>query len=188
MNIPENLLNNSISIEDASSILKSEIDKNDTTETIIAKKYYNGMVDEWYNEVLKKSTTEFTTKSIVASWSVFQEGKYVKNLMKYEKMINRPKKEVLNFWVNIFKTKSVDEMIEMGTQLISSGYDIVMTESRFLYMKEKYDKLYKKSDNPLYWERHYKTISVNPNNMFGNDTERIQHKIKIIFNHEPRPQ
>jgi hypothetical protein len=156
----EDYYNYPMKIEDAAGMLRVRIPKNEKPFTVSALQENNRLVDEWKKTVLKKmadSKGMIPSGRVWPSWLLFYEGKMIKKYtqLKDDGFIVRPPARVVDYWKVLFEKGSVEDLHKLGSATVSYGWGIIRTELERWYVEQKWDKLYSKSPDPLFWEKNY---------------------------------
>ena len=154
----EDYYNLPISINDAASMFRKPIKKNEKPYTNTVVKLNNSMVDDWKKTILEKLADKRGTVpsgKLWGSWTLYLEGREVKRYIELrdKKMINRLSKEQLEFWKDFFDNLEIGELHSYGAGMVSYGWALVQNEIRMWCADEKWDKIFSHSDDPLQWEK-----------------------------------
>lgn len=150
--------NTDLRITDASSMLRSPIDANERPFKKHAIKANNALVDEWHNSVLVKicdANGSIKAGQVEFEWQYFYTGKTIPQFISHlEKgLILRASKETINYWVNIFETYSSVKLASLGTPVVGCGWKLLIGEAHIRDCEEKWEKIYKHSNDPLKWRK-----------------------------------
>lgn len=151
-----NNYNGPIGIHDASSMLRRSIKPNDPpfTQTIVKKN--NAYVDEWYDRVLKRicnKQAQIPSGRVFPSWSIFFEGKEIYKLQESKTKLPVIPLEIVTYWVNFLKTKSVGELYDAGLGVVGFAWQIMSSAIRHHFAEEKWKCIYSESTDPYDWEK-----------------------------------
>lgn len=185
------MLNNPIRISDAASLLRREISENERPYVQAVLKHNNSLVDEWYNKVLKQiADNKGCIKSAQATteWHYFYDGKTLTKFIEhFEKgLVARPAPDLLEFWKSTFENLSVGELMDMGVPLVSHGWKIILDEMFISTQLDKWEKVYKGSNDPLIWRKkandHAILWSINNQYSFWSkeQTTKIAEKVMSV--------
>jgi len=149
-----------ISIDDACSMLRKRVQKNDRPYVTETNKLNNRKVDDWKKTVLQKICNDkgmMPSGKVAKSWELYEEGKVIEKYMEIRKkgMIPDYPKEVIDFWKVFFETLSIEEMHEYGSGVISTGWIILQSYIKSWFAEEKWNRLFSHSSDPLWWEQHH---------------------------------
>lgn len=195
----EDYYDSPIKINDAANILLRRIGKNERPYVATNLKLNNELVEEWKNKVLKNiadSRGAVPSGRVWGSWELFIEGK---NSRKFVQLINDGyilpfPEEVVGYWRKLFETASIEELHSFGAGSISYGWNLLTTHTKMWFAREKYEKIFSKSDDPLDWERsHHKHKEllhgeVHPFGWTKEVFSEIQDKVKSILMNQVYPQ
>ena len=182
-------LNQPISVDDASSMFRVKIPKNipPYTKTVLEKN--NQKVSKWRKTMLMDVASGFGGKlpagKVQDMWNLFEEQYETTKLFEHYDKMPRMTKEQLDFWVDAFENKSVEELYDMGASNIAVVWQSLMTEIRMWYAEQKREHIFC-SDNPRDWynnARKNKKISEGQELPFwGQDIfAEIQEKVKTVL-------
>jgi len=149
---------NFISISDASTMLKKQLFSNERPYTAAVIKSNNALVSEWHEKVLKKICNK---KSAIQAQNVWPEWQYFyvgKTLPQFIEALNngfvmRASERVIDYWTDIFKNCSIEELIGMGAPLVGYGWKIINDENYIQKCLDRWEFVYSKSDDPLQWRK-----------------------------------
>ena len=149
-------LNTPMSIEAAASMFRKKVGYNEKpyTQTII--KLNNQLVDRWYNEVLIKiadSKGMIHAGRVYPSWLIFYEGMEVYRARPFLDHLNHYTLEEIDYWVQFFTTKSLEDMVAAGSATISNGWQYLTGAIRYHFALQKWEHIYSKSTDPLAWDK-----------------------------------
>lgn len=149
---------NFISILDASSMLKKQVNSNERPYTAAVIKFNNALVSEWYEKVLKKicdKKNSIRAGAVWPEWQYFYVGKTLPQFMEALKngFVLRASEGVLDYWTNVFKNYSIEELIMMGAPIVGYGWKIIMDENYIQKCTDRWEFIYSKSDDPLQWRK-----------------------------------
>lgn len=147
-----------IRISDASSMLRRRINPNERPYTNAVYKYNNRLVDEWHEKVLMKiadKSGQVRAGQVWGEWKFFYDGKTIPQFMKAleEGHVSRPNEKAVKFWVDIFTKKSIDDIATFGQAAVGHGWKLIVDETFIRKSIEKWEKVYKGTDDPLVWRK-----------------------------------
>lgn len=185
------MLNNPIRISDAASLLRREISDNERPYIKAVLKHNNALVDEWYNKVLKQiADNKGCVKSgqVTTEWHYFYDGKTITKFIEHLELglVSRPSPQLLEFWKSTFEKSSVKELMELGVPLVGHGWKIILDEMFISTQLDKWEKVYKGSNDPLIWRKnandHAILWSINNQYSFWSQeqTSKIAEKIMSV--------
>lgn len=187
-----------ILVSDATSMLKKNISKNERPLTKTVQELNNEKVDTWKEKVLDNLSDEngrVPSGKIWDYWSTYDEGLEILSYHKLHEqgVITDFPEEVVSFWIDAFKNLNVEELYEIGTGAVMYGWSVIDLTIKLWLTKKKYEVLYSKSDDPLYWEKHrndYSEIVDGKQLPFWNhDILRdVTQKVGVILQNVVRPQ
>lgn len=145
-----------VRISDAASMLRVKIDPNERPYTQATMKFNNSLVDEWHEKVLRKICNKdaaIRSGQMWFEWQVFFTGKTITQFMKHLEtgLVSRPSEKSVNFWIKTFSDSSIEELVQLGSPLIGHGWKLIIDESFIRSSAEKWEKIYRLSDDPLEW-------------------------------------
>jgi len=145
---------------DAAAMLRRKVQTNDRPFIAETTKANNRLVDEWKEKVLDEisdSKGRVLANKVGESWQLFLEGKYVTKYseLREKGVICTIPEDVKDFWKEFFETLSPTEMHEYGSATVNYGWTLITTYIRMWFVDQKWEKLYSKSDDPLYWEKNH---------------------------------
>lgn len=145
-------------IFDASSILRKSINQNERPYTKAVLKYNNSIVDEWHEKVLVNIATRtgnIRAGQVWTEWQFFYNGKLTFPYMKAfeDGYISRPNPSAVDFWVDKFMNSTIEELVEMGPSAVGHGWKLVSDESSIRKTLERWELVYKHSNEPLEWRK-----------------------------------
>lgn len=193
----EDLYNLPILIEDAASMLRKNVSRNERPYTIDAVKFNNRMVDEWKECVLKRmANSNGTVKSgrVAQSWLLFEEGRTIYSYMKLkeEGLIPDIDPKVIQFWRDFFQDLEVVEMKKYGWGVVAKGWGILSNYIQDHFVQQKWERLYSRSEDPFFWEEHHSDIADllqgKPHPFWREDELRdIQQKVTSVLSVVVKP-
>lgn len=147
-----------IRISDAASMLRRFVNPNERPYTVAMLKYNNSLVDEWHDKVLVKiadKDTMIRAGMVWGEWQFFHHGKTVPQFIKeYEAgHICRADKKTIDYWVNLFTKKSVDDLALMGQSSVGHGWKLIVDETFIRSSLDKWEKVYKGTNDPMVWRK-----------------------------------
>jgi hypothetical protein len=160
-NDTEDYYNAPISIEDAASMFRKKIQKNDRPYVSETTKLNNDKIEDWKETVLQKICSETGTipaGRILKCWELYSEGKVIEKFMETKKMgmmLEYPD-NVVEYWKEFFENLTIGEMHTYGPGVISTGWHIIQSYIKMWFAEEKWSRLFSHSSDPLYWEKNYR--------------------------------
>ena len=157
---PEELYNTPISTDDAASMYRRKIQKNDRPYVAETTKLNNRKVDDWKKKVLQKICNDggkVPVGRVEKSWRLYEEGKAIEKYIeiKNKGMFPTYSEEMVEFWKDFFENLTVEELHEYGSGVVSSGWSIIMDYIKKWYADQKWERLFSQSSEPLFWEKNY---------------------------------
>lgn len=193
----EDLYNLPILIEDAASMLRKNVSRNERPYTIEAVKFNNRMVDDWKKSVLENmadSRGMVRSGRVAQSWMIFEEGNTIYSYMKLkeEGLIPSCDPKIIDYWKDFFETLSVSEMKKYGWGVVAKGWNILNSHLQDHFVTQKWEKLYSKSADPFFWEQNHSDISdllQGKPHPFWNDEDLkdIQQKVNSVLSTAVKP-
>lgn len=175
-----NLMNAPMLISDATSMYRTPIKDNTPPYQRSVISYFNKRVDEWGERVLYKlsdNSSRINAGVVHPSWSAFMEGKDFEPLMAHlaprtsdckedspNGMIPVIEERIAMYWINLFKTRSVDELVLYGITTLELGWQVLMQALRQESSRQKYELVFGQSDDPSKW---YSLANHNSQLMLG---------------------
>lgn len=186
-------------VEDAASMLRRRVQKNDRPYISSTTKLNNRMVDQWKKNVLLKTSDNqgrVPSGRVWQSWQLYLEGHEIKQFIELKKqgLLPEPPKEVIEFWKDFFENLSVEEMYAYGSGSISEGWGIIQRHLKMWFAEQKWERIFSaKPDDPLWWEKNYHAHTdylsgkILP---FWNEEKLkdIQQKVAAILMNQVKPQ
>lgn len=147
-----------VRIFDAASMLRKLVDPNERPYNKTVIKSNNRIVDEWFEQVLKKICGQSGTilaGQMWCEWQYFYAGKTIKKFMDglENGSVCRPSEKSIEYWVKVFTESNVKQLIDLGSQLIGHGWKLIVDESFIRSQLAKWEKIYSQSDDPLVWRK-----------------------------------
>jgi hypothetical protein len=160
----EDIYNLPISIEDAASMLRRNISKNEKPYVAEALKFNNRLVDEWKKTVLVELADKdgkIRSGKVAGYWITFEEGRTIQKYMELKKEGLLPDYDMktVEYWKTFFQDLSISEIKSYGYGIVSRGWAYLTSYLQEYYVIRKWEKLYSQSDDPLYWEKNSSEIS-----------------------------
>lgn len=156
----ENIQKIPILVNDLTSMLKRKATANMKPYDSLIIKLNNEKVDLWREKVLDK-ISDNEGKVLASrgwdSWKLYEEGVGVTRFMEMKEMGVLPNVDdsIFQYWKDFFEKSSLEEMHAAGPANISCGWGIVEHRIKTWYAEQKWEKLFSKSKDPLYWEKNY---------------------------------
>lgn len=193
----EDIYNTPILVEDACSMLRRKISKNEKPYTVEIIKYNNDLVNEWKRVILENvchPDGKIASGKIPNMWITFEEGKTIGKYMDLKKeglLQEYPMKTVL-FWRDFFENLSVTEMREYGWGIVANGWKYLNSYVLDYFIIKKWETLYSKSEDPLYWEKNSFLVSDfskgKPHPFWDEELLKdIQQKVDTIISNPVKP-
>lgn len=147
-----------IRVSDACSMLRKRIHLNERPYTNAIYKYNNSLVDEWNEKVMLKiadKNGQVRAGQVWGEWRFFLDGKTIPPFMKAieDGYVCRPTSQAVDFWVDLFTKKSVEELAAFGQSSIGHGWKLIVDETFIRASIEKWEKVYKGYDDPMAWRK-----------------------------------
>jgi len=187
-----------ILVSDATSMLKKNISRNERPLTKTVHELNNQRVDNWKVSVLDKLSDEngrIPSGKVWDYWSTYDEGLEV---LSYNKLYSEGciadfPDSVINYWKDALQNLEVEELYELGAASVMYGWTVIDHTIKLWMAKKKYDVLYSKSDDPLYWEKHKNECSEITDGKqlpFWSDEilRDVSQKVGVILQNVVRPQ
>ena len=192
----ENGLNLPMSTSDAAGMLRVNVQRNGREYDNAVIRLNNKIVDDWKEKVLDRmsSNRKVAAGVVWPSFCNYLEGLTCIRLMEMVKagLIPEIPEKTLEFWKQLFETSSIQDLHNYGSGTISTGWGIVTSYIKLWYAKQKYDELFSKDEDPLYWEknRHKHSALMNGEIMPFWDKETfkdISDKVRTILQIQVQP-
>lgn len=155
----QDLYNLPISVDDAASMLRVLIPKNEKPYTTEVMRMNNRMVERWKTELLDRlqNTSGKIPSGIVwNSWMIFNDGLETRKLLSQGDNIIRPSEEEVEKWRNLFENSTITELYELGRSVLVYGWELIKTDIRLWVSQEKYNRLFY-DDNVYEWYQRSKS-------------------------------
>ena len=106
------------------------------------------MIDEWELETGGKTTKRLSISRIDdwMLWDLWYEGQGIRQYVKIEKMLPRPTKEQLKFWIDLLEKSTIEELHSHGMGVISFAQKLIQSEIRMYISSQKWEKIYKEGE------------------------------------------
>lgn len=150
----EKLYRQPISIQDAASMLRKNVSKNDRPYTQVVKKYNNQRVDNWYHDILIMQGGAEGKVPATSAWPSFQiynEGLDITAMQKFTKYFVRATPEQIQFWIDFFEKSSVEQLCDAGVGTVAYGFQLIMSEVKLYFAEQKWNKIYSQDVDPRKW-------------------------------------
>lgn len=160
----EDIYNLPISIEDAASMLRKNISKNEKPYVAEVMKINNRLIDEWKKCVLVKIADKdgkVRSGRVAGSWLVFEEGKCIQKYMELRKdgLMPEYNMKAVDYWKDFFQELNVSEIKSHGWGVVAKGWSYLSSYIQDYYVLQKWERLYSKDDDPFYWEKNHFLIN-----------------------------
>jgi hypothetical protein len=154
----QEMMNKSMRVSDARCALMVLIDKNERPYKAATQKFNNDLVEQWYEQVLKKICDRegmIKAGQVMLEWQTFYDGKTTSRIIHElnEGTIERPSKKCVDHWVKIFTEYDVSGLMKLGQPAVGLGWRTVVTETFLRNAQDKWDIIYSKSNDPLEWRK-----------------------------------
>ena len=147
-----------MSTDDAASMLRRIVVRNERPDTACVIKLNNKRVDDWKKNVLDKmtSTRKVPAGRVWESWKLYDEGKNITQLHKLRELGVLPDipETTIEFWKNLLENSSVEELHAYGSGTIAMEWNIIQTYIKTWFATKKWEELFSQSDDPLFWEKN----------------------------------
>jgi len=193
----EDFYNLPILVEDAASMLRKNISKNEKPYVASSLKYNNILVDEWKKSVLLNiadSEGKLRSGKIAQSWMIFEEGKTIYKYMQLKKdgLVPSCDEKVAEFWKEFFQDLSVEEMKGYGWGVVARGWSILNSYIQDDFVTKKWERLYSLNEDPLHWEKNSYLISDiakgNPHPFWSDEALKdVQQKVDAVLSNPVKP-
>jgi hypothetical protein len=80
-------------------------------------------------------------------------------LQQYKDYFPQIDEKQVRFWIQTLKTKTLEELHDMGTTTVVRGFDIIMNALKSYHADLQYREIYSKSSDPIEWDR---IVNKNP--------------------------
>ena len=156
----EDYYNTPISVDDAASMFRRKPNRNDRPYVAETTKLNNRKVDDWKKKVLQNVCNEsgkLQVGRVGKSWQLYEEGKVIEKYieMKEKGMFPEYSEEVIEFWKDFFENLTVEEMHGYGSGVVFAGWQIIQSYIKTWFAEQKWERLFSKSSDPLWWEKNY---------------------------------
>lgn len=128
-------------------------DTGDYTRTVLENN--NATIARWRDEVASVLAPNGTLPAgkIQTSINIFLEGIENRKYMANRDRLPLIPTELVQRWVDTFRSASIQELYDMGAAMIKIGYDTIYGYIRDHNAQTKYEGIFSKSDDPLDWDR-----------------------------------
>ncbi len=147
-------MNAPVLVTDCAAMYRRRIKGNTPPYDATVLKLNNALVDEWETQVLQKLADKngrVPASKVHFTWSVFAEGKELWTRQEHLLYIPEIPDSTANYWVTFFKEKSVEQLHATSMGLVYYGWTLFTTAIRQYFIREKWEKIYSKSKDPLEW-------------------------------------
>lgn len=185
-------------IIDASSMFKRKISPNEKPFEKTVMERNNKKVQDWHDRVLKEicdSKGKVIAGRVVSEWQFFDDAEKVTKFHKAIEAgkIKRLSKEIVDYWVNVLRKSSVEDMLDLGVEVIGYGWRVIQDEIFAKKIIDKWERVYGKSDDPLEWRDLANSNShlwnIDFDNPFWDEEENevINEKLKAVLGIKVKP-
>jgi hypothetical protein len=157
---PEDYYNAPISIEDAASMFRRKVQKNEPPYLSETTKLNNKKIEDWKSVVLQKICNDSGTipaGRVLKSWELYSEGKVIEKYIEMKKsgmMLEYPP-AIIEYWKDFFENLTIEELYSYGPGVLSAGWYIIQSYIKTWFAEEKWNRLFSHSSDPLYWEKNF---------------------------------
>ena len=190
----EELYDAPMDINDAASMMRKSVSKNERPYVRDVLVYNNRLVDRWKAEILTKIATDgkVAATKVMASWNVFEEGINICKLMAHPEEVIFPPEEIVMLWKDRFERETMAELVEHGVATVGYAWQLVLSYIRHWYAVRKYDRVYSKSDKPLDWYhdagRHRALFNGDEHPFWTPEVKKdVEEKIKSLLSNRVEP-
>jgi len=191
----EQLYDAPMSIEDACSMFRVKIGKNEKPYSASIMKRNNQTVDQWKKTMLiplAKGSTQLPASKISAAWQVFEEGIETRRMMANRESLTFPEEKAARVAKDVLLSKSLEELTEMGPSTVGVLFRTCIEFIRWWRTTQLYEKVYSLSDDPVQWYRdvqeEMKLFKGEELNLWTKaEFEEVSEKVNPIMNLRIRP-
>jgi hypothetical protein len=193
----QNMFNNPMRVSDCASLMRVTIANNERPYTKTVLKYNNKLVDEWEEQVLKKVCNNkgcVRAGEVWQLWQVYHDGKTIPQLIKLLESgnVSKPAPEVVKYWISVFETYTLEQLIELGPMAVGFGFKLLIDETFISSCLEKWNLVYKDNTDPLKWRElandNPKLWAEGKLSFWSEDQNKeILQKIETILGHPIKP-
>ena len=161
----QDFMNQPIDVEDACSMYRVKIQKNERPWSEVVLRLNNAKVDDWKNSLLKKIAIngKIPASKVHVLWTLYEEGFETKKSITQNKTLFLPNYDLVMRWKEEFETKSIEDLYHYGPNIIATAWMNVCLYIRLSVYKEKWEKIYSLSDDPVRWyeeaNKHFKLFN-----------------------------
>lgn len=165
-----NLVHRPVAVQDIMAMLKRPERKNDPPYTAEALRCNNDIVQEWHDKVLTRiSDAKGCVRDTEAQvgLQIFVEGKEIHAYMNVKDKLPFVDESLVDYWIKTLKGSTVSEMKKIGTFSIIQGYQYLTDCIRRKGTEQKWEAIYKDSDDPYDWH----TLGMKQSKLFSSDVD-----------------
>jgi len=160
----EDAFNAPISTDEAASMLRRQVPRNERPDTAAVIKANNARVADWKKRVLDKMAGvkgSVPASRVWESWLLYKEGLETGHIVKLRAlgMVPEPNMEAVMFWKDLFEKLSIEDLHVYGSGPIAIGWGIVQNYIHLWLVQQKQETLFGVDEDPLYWEKNYHKCS-----------------------------
>ncbi len=156
----EKIFSQKLLVSDATSLFRKARKANDPPFTRAAIKRNNKTVDRWENELLKSLANQqgkVRALDVTSSFMVFYEGIFIREMFADEKFLfPQVSDEQKTYWVSFFEDRKMEELLLYPREYVLKGWHIINEYVDSWVLGQKWENVYKHSENPQEWFRLYK--------------------------------
>lgn len=151
------MYNSPISISDAASMFRHNINPNERPFAQAVMKYNNKLIDEWYDTVLVNTADKrgkMASAEVWHSWTIFAEGKEIDPYLDaIDNHLPRASQEQIDYWIAFFR-KPVEVIRSFGPSTVTTGWQFLTSVIRSHLAHEKKKFIYTNDSTPLEWRKN----------------------------------
>ena len=177
-----------ISIEDAASMFRRKIGKNEKPYTQTMLRNNNALIDEWKKNVLTRLSVggKIAASKVYNTWVLFEEGRNISYIMKNREEFEFPSENIVRLWVDRFEKEDILDLAKRGFATVGYAWNLVLSYIRHWYALKKWEAVYSKSDDPVDWihdaEEHRKLFNGEEHPFWDATTRKdVEEKIGTIL-------
>ena len=168
-----------VRISDAAAMMRMKPNNAMSQYKIDVINMNNKLVDRWEREVLENIANNegmVRASQIWDSWKIFLEGVSARTLFENYDQFTNLTDEQITFW-KAFLELDIEVLHTYGSGAVYQGKQNIETEVRRRITKEKWDKVYSKTDDPKIWYNEAKVY----NDLFFNDDNEFYVWSPVVY-------
>lgn len=129
------------------TLLKKSVKPNEEPFIKECTKCNNDLVDKWLMSIDRRKRYPFSV--LTRLFTIFAERLEIEQYMNFSQYYPTITDEMITFWVWFFKTKTIEEMYDVGAFTVSMGFGVLQLAIRNHFVTKKWNKVYKHSKDMI---------------------------------------